>query len=72
MSTILALDLRTATDWALLTTQGQIVSGTHSFNPDSSEAGGSCFAPLRGCAIDIQLGADTTGAMNSEELRHAT
>ena len=37
MSTILALDLGTATGWALRTPEGQVLSGTRSLKPGCCE-----------------------------------
>jgi Holliday junction resolvasome RuvABC endonuclease subunit len=69
MSTILALDLGTATGWALCTTDGQIVSGTQSFKPGRYEGGGMRFLRFRAWLTELQASAGPIGACYFEEVR---
>jgi hypothetical protein len=65
----LALDLGTATGWALLTADGQVVSGTHSFKPGRYEGGGMRFLRFRAWLNELQANAGTIGACYFEEVR---
>ena len=69
MTTILALDLGTATGWALRTPEGQIISGTQSFKPGRYEGGGMRYLRFRAWLAELHTTAGTIGTVYFEEVR---
>lgn len=66
---LLALDLGTATGWALRAPDGSIVSGTQHFRPGRFEGGGMRYLRMRGWLAELQAGAGPIGAVYFEEVR---
>lgn len=66
---LLAMDLGTATGWAMRTTEGSIVSGTQHFRPGRFEGGGMRFLRLRAWLDELQATAGPIGAVYFEEVR---
>lgn len=66
---ILALDLGTATGWALRTGDGSVRSGSRSFKPDPSEGRGMRFLNFRGWLTELSGSTDGIGVIYFEEVR---
>ena len=66
---VLALDLGTATGWALRSGDGAITSGTMTFRPSRFEGGGMRYLRLRRWLDDLQRDAGPIGAIHFEEVR---
>jgi len=67
--TLLALDLGTATGWAIRTGDGQIVSGTQTFKPGRFEGGGMRYLRFRGWLAELHGTGGPIGAIYFEEVR---
>ena len=67
--TVLALDLGTATGWALSDPAGPITSGTMSFRPDRFSRGGMRFLRFKGWLTAIKNAAGGIDAVYLEEVR---
>ncbi len=68
---ILALDLGTATGWALRMSDGNIVSGTQAFRIGRYDGGGMRYLRFRGWLDEIAKNADEIAALYFEEVcRH--
>lgn len=68
-SAILALDLGTATGWAMQLVGGQIESGTTSFRPSRYDGGGMRYLRFRGWLDGIAADAAGIAAIYFEEVR---
>jgi len=68
-SAILALDLGTATGWAMQFAGGQIESGTTSFRPSRYDGGGMRYLRFRGWLDGIAADAAGVAAIYFEEVR---
>lgn len=68
-SAILALDLGTATGWAMQLAGGQIESGTTSFRPSRYDGGGMRYLRFRGWLDGIAADAAGVAAIYFEEVR---
>lgn len=66
---VLALDLGTATGWAMKTPDGNIVSGTQSFRPGRFEGGGMRYLRFRRWLEELHTGAGPIGEIHFEEVR---
>jgi hypothetical protein len=66
---ILALDLATATGWALRSADGQILSGTVSFKPSRYDGGGIRYLRFRAWLDSIAQEAAGIGVVHYEEIR---
>ncbi len=66
---VLALDLGTATGWALRDGDGAITSGTMSFRPDRFSGGGMRFLRFKGWLTEIKNTAGGIDAVCLEEVR---
>jgi Holliday junction resolvasome RuvABC endonuclease subunit len=66
---ILALDLGTATGWALRTADGRVTSGTQSFKPSRYEGGGMRFLRFRRWLTETKAAADGIAEVYFEEVR---
>ncbi len=64
MTALLALDLGTATGWALRTPDGAITSDTQSFRPGRFEGGGMRFPRFLGLLLEVQA---TVGPIGGHE-----
>ena len=69
MSTTLALDLGTATGWALCTADGRITSGTQSFRPGRFEGGGMRYLRFRQWLDELHRLAGGVSVVHFEEVR---
>ena len=69
MTTILALDLGTATGWALRTADDRITSGTQSFKPGRFEGGGMRYLRFGRWLSETMAAADGIGTVYFEEVR---
>jgi crossover junction endodeoxyribonuclease RuvC len=69
MTTILALDLGTATGWAMRSGDRAITSGTESFRPGRFEGGGMRFLRFKRWLAEIELLAGRPDAIYFEEVR---
>ena len=67
--TVLALDLGTATGWALRDEYGAITSGTMSFRPDRFSGGGMRFLRFKGWLTEVKKAAGGIDAVYLEEVR---
>ena len=65
----LALDLGTATGWALRTPDGHIVSGSESFKPRRFEGGGMRYLRFKRWLTELKATTDGLGAVYFEEVR---
>ena len=68
-ASVLALDLGTATGFALRTADGTIVSGTVSFRPSRYDGGGIRYLRFRAWLDSIAEDAGSLGAVYYEEVR---
>ena len=68
-ASILALDLGTATGWALRSPDGHIASGTVSFRPSRYDGGGMRYLRFRAWLDQIANGARGISAVYFEEVR---
>ena len=68
-ATILALDLGTATGWALRTADGQLTSGTQSFKPGRVEGGGMRYLRFRRWLAEVEGSTEGLTAIYFEEVR---
>jgi len=68
-STILALDLRTTTGWALRGSDGHITSGSESFRPQRFEGGGMRFLRFKRWLTEIKQSCDEIDCLHFEEVR---
>ncbi len=68
---LLALDLGTATGWAIRTDDGRITSGTVSFRPSRYDGGGMRYLRFRGWLDQIATDAGTPGTIFFEEVRRS-
>jgi hypothetical protein len=66
---ILALDLATATGWALHSADGQILSGTVSFRPSRYDGGGIRYLRFRAWLDSMARDAAGIGVVHYEEIR---
>jgi len=66
---MLALDLGTATGWALRTGAGNVVSGTQSFKPGRFEGGGMRFLRFQRWLNEVSSTAGVIEAVYFEEVR---
>ena len=66
---ILALDLGTATGWALRDADGAITSGTASFRPDRFSGGGMRFLRFKRWLTEVKNAAGSIDAVYLEEVR---
>jgi hypothetical protein len=66
---ILALDLGTATGFAIQTADGAIASGTVSFRPSRYDGGGMRYLRFRGWLDQLSADAGGLGAVHFEEVR---
>lgn len=66
---VLALDLGTTTGWAMRTTDGQTVSGCHSFKPGRFEGGGMRYLRFKRWLTETKATQDAIGAVYFEEVR---
>ena len=66
---VLALDLGTATGWALSDECGAITSGTMSFRPDRFSGGGMRFLRFKGWLTEVKNTAGGIDAVYLEEVR---
>ena len=69
MTVLLALDLGTATGWAIRTPDGQTVSGMQSFKPGRYEGGGMRFLRFRAWLAELQASAGPFDRCYFEEVR---
>jgi Holliday junction resolvasome RuvABC endonuclease subunit len=69
MTTILALDLGTATGWAMQLADGTIVSGTMQFKPSRYEGGGMRYLRFRSWLDHLLSSSQGIGWMCFEEVR---
>ncbi|WP_209426942.1 hypothetical protein [Pararhodobacter sp. SW119] len=69
ISCILALDLGTATGWALRSHDGLITSGTVSFRPSRYDGGGMRYVRFRAWLERLAADAGPIGAIHYEEVR---
>ena len=67
--TILALDLGTATGWALRGPDGTVSSGTVSFRPDRFEGGGMRYLRFKHWLTELKSTAGGIDAVYLEEVR---
>ena len=67
--TILALDLRTHTGWALHHMDGTITSGTEHFKPQRFEGGGMRYLRFKRWLTEIKQVGDGIAAVYFEEVR---
>jgi hypothetical protein len=68
-SSILALDLGTATGWALHHLDGTITSGTEHFKPQRFEGGGMRFLRFKRWLTELKAVAEPVDAVYFEEVR---
>ena len=66
---VLALDLGTATGWALSDECGAVTSGTMSFRPDRFSGGGMRFLRFKGWLTEVKNTAGGIDAVYLEEVR---
>ena len=66
---LLALDLGTATGWAMRTADGNIVSGTQSFRPSRYDGGGMRYLRFRGWLDRLAGDGGELAAIYFEEVR---
>jgi hypothetical protein len=66
---ILALDLATATGWAVRSVDGQILSGTVSFRPSRYDGGGIRYLRFRAWLDSMARDAAGIGVVHYEEIR---
>ena len=66
---VLALDLGTATGWALRDAEGAITSGTASFRPDRFSGGGMRFLRFKRWLTEVRNTAGGIDAVYLEEVR---
>ena len=69
MGAVLALDLGTATGWALRDEYGAVTSGTMSFRPDRFSGGGMRFLRFKGWLTEVKNTAGGIDAVYLEEVR---
>ena len=69
MRTLLALDLGTATGWALRSRNGIIISGTQSFKPGRFEGGGMRFLRFQRWLDSVLLSEPAPRRVVFEEVR---
>ena len=69
MTTTLALDLGTATGWALRMADGQVTSGTQSFKPGRFEGGGMRYLRFRQWLDELHHLAGGVSVVHFEEVR---
>jgi hypothetical protein len=67
--TILALDLATATGWALRSANGQIISGTVSFRPSRYDGGGIRYLRFRAWLDSTAQDSAGINVVHYEEIR---
>lgn len=70
--TVLALDLGTATGWALRQRDGTTTSGTQHFKPQRFEGGGMRFLRFKRWLTELRAAAGDIGAVYFEEVRRHT
>ena len=66
---VLALDLGTATGWALRDPDGTVASGTMTFRPDWFSGGGMRFLRFKGWLTEVKNAAGSIDAVYLEEVR---
>ena len=69
MTATLALDLGTATGWALRACGGPVVSGTESFKPRRFEGGGMRYLRFKRWLTELKGTTDGLGVVYFEEVR---
>jgi len=69
ITTLLALDLGTATGWALRDSDGQITGGSASFKPQRFEGGGMRFLRFKRWLTELKHTSDGIDALYFEEVR---
>jgi Holliday junction resolvasome RuvABC endonuclease subunit len=68
--TTLALDLGTATGWAIRTRDNSITSGTQSFKPQRFEGGGMRFLRFKRWLTEVKQSVDGINVVYFEEVRN--
>ncbi len=69
LGSVLALDLGTATGWALRDEYGAITSGTVSFRPDRFSGGGMRFLRFKAWLTEVKNAAGNIDAVYLEDVR---